>query len=159
MRSYKSLNLVILVCAFGVGSVLSAGEIYRWKDPDGTWHYTDQPVPGAERISSIPKPPSARPAAETTAPARGSGGPVTPGSATPAGAPQVSRAVAAQVRAEVSAARSEQCNKARDAYTKAVQSRRIYRVGPQGERQYLSEVEADTARLAARAEMDSACGQ
>jgi hypothetical protein len=35
-----------------LGFVLTAGaaEIWRWKDANGSWHYSDSPVPGAERI-------------------------------------------------------------------------------------------------------------
>ena len=52
----------------------SAAELWRWKDADGVVHYSDRPVPGAERIDvrsnqkstgefnpEAPPPPAARP--------------------------------------------------------------------------------------------------
>jgi len=48
--------------------VLSAGaaEIWRWKDADGVTHFSDKPMPGAERVGlSIPA--SGSPAAEQAA--------------------------------------------------------------------------------------------
>jgi hypothetical protein len=53
MRQAKSVCLALALCVLPA-AVLSAGEIYRWKDANGTWHYADQPVPGAERISGMP---------------------------------------------------------------------------------------------------------
>jgi hypothetical protein len=40
----------ILLCA--VALTAGAAEIWRWKDANGVVHYSDQPRPGAERISA-----------------------------------------------------------------------------------------------------------
>ena len=29
---------------------MAEGEVYRWKDVNGVWHYSDQPQPGAELV-------------------------------------------------------------------------------------------------------------
>lgn len=39
-------SLLLCACALTTG----AAEIWRWKDAQGAWHYSDNPVPGAERI-------------------------------------------------------------------------------------------------------------
>jgi hypothetical protein len=155
MRQAKSVCLALALCVLPA-AVLSAGEIYRWKDANGTWHYADQPVPGAERISGMKPPSAARPAAQTSA------------SGSPAGAPSGSIGVAApaplkpetiaQVRAEANQARAEQCKKAREAYNLSIQARRIFRVNAKGEPEYLNEAEADASRLRARAQVEEACG-
>lgn len=44
MRSVMVLSM-LLVCA-----VAAAGEVYKWKDKNGVWHYGDRPTPGAEQV-------------------------------------------------------------------------------------------------------------
>jgi len=63
------------------------------------------------------------------------------------------------VKKDVNAARATQCKDAQDKYQKAVEARRVYRTGKDGEREYLSDTEADQLRLNARVEMDTACGK
>ncbi len=60
----------------GIALSASAADIWRWKDADGVVHYSDSPVPGAERITvggSAPRPdatsPPPAPAASAEAPA------------------------------------------------------------------------------------------
>ena len=64
----------------------------------------------------------------------------------------------AAVQKDVSAARAEQCKQAREKYQKSVEARRTYRVNQAGEREYLSDAEADQGRLNARLEMERSCG-
>jgi hypothetical protein len=40
----------------GVALTAGATDIWRWKDADGVVHYSDSPVPGAERINVGPAP-------------------------------------------------------------------------------------------------------
>jgi hypothetical protein len=40
----------------GVALTASATEVWRWKDANGVVHYSDSPVPGAERVSTGPAP-------------------------------------------------------------------------------------------------------
>jgi hypothetical protein len=54
---------------FGVALTAGAAEIWRWKDANGVVHYSDNPVPGAERIIvNTPRPSgSGEPPAQTAA--------------------------------------------------------------------------------------------
>jgi hypothetical protein len=131
--------------------LLAEGEVYRWKDANGVWHYSDQPQPGAELVktgrrnssSSMPSAPPPPPAAVNNA----------------ASAPlPVSPQVAQQVRQEAASAKDEQCKKATAAYQEAVQARRIYKTDEKGNRTYLDSAQIDNARLEARAARDLACG-
>lgn len=125
----------------------AAGEIYRWKDANGIWHYADQPQPGAELVSGrrppAPPPPATAPAAQEPATAP---------------LPPVSNEVARAVRQEAAAVKADQCSKAEEAYQKAIQARRMFRTDEQGNRTYLSDAELDAARLQARSARDLACG-
>ena len=46
MRKIFALTVVALLGS----TAFAAGEVYRWKDPNGIWHYSDQPQPGAELV-------------------------------------------------------------------------------------------------------------
>lgn len=143
--------ITFTVATLLVSSAFAAGEIYRWKAPDGTWHYSDQPRPGAEQVrgSQLARP-STPPASQPTNPQP----PVQPAD----DALPVSPEVAAEVRAEAAAIKAEQCKRAEAQYQEAIQARRIYRTDEQGNRVYMSEAEADQARIQARANRDLACG-
>ena len=133
-----------------------AGDVYRWKGPDGTWHYSDQPRPGAELVrgSQVSRAPgvesqAAEPAPQAEAPAE----PV------PYEPLPVSDAVAQEVRAAAAAAKTEQCKKAEEMYQRAIQARRIIKsTDAQGKNVFMTEAEADQARMQARANRDLACG-
>jgi hypothetical protein len=43
---------------FGVALTAGAAEIWRWKDANGVVHYSDNPMPGGERITVFSPPPS-----------------------------------------------------------------------------------------------------
>jgi hypothetical protein len=147
MRKILTLALATLLTT----SAFAVGEVYRWKDATGNWHYSDQPQPGAELVRSARRATAGSPAA---APPVASPAP-TP---LPMGAPPVSREVAQQVRQEASAAKADQCKKAEDAYQKTIQARRIYKTDEKGNRTFLNDAEIDTARLEARNNKDLACG-
>ena len=145
MRKILTLAVSVLIAS----SALAGGDIYRWKDDSGTWHFSDQPHPGAELVRRGDR--AVNPAVESAAPA--------PSSTTEASAPlPVSDAVAAQVRQEAAAAKTDQCKKADEAYQKAVQARRITRTDEKGNTVYLSDAEIDALRLQARSVRDVACG-
>jgi hypothetical protein len=153
MRKFQTLSVtagLLAVCMVAVGA--GQGDIYRWKDPSGNWHYADQPVPGAELVRGTRKPPPAPapvPAPVATPAASASG-------ANEATAP-VSAQVADQVRQEAATAKIEQCKQAEERYTRAVQARRIYKTDEKGNKVFLNDAELDAARLNARAERDLSC--
>jgi hypothetical protein len=145
-------------CTLLMAAAFAEGEVYRWKGTDGTWHYSDQPRPGAELIRTGVPPRAADGAAQTTA---GPGEPELPPEdvvATTSEPMPVSDAVAAEVRAAAAAIKTEQCTKAEAAYQKAIENRRIYRTDAQGNRTFLTAAEIDAVRLKTRANRDEACG-
>jgi hypothetical protein len=146
MRKLFIFAAAILTAA----SAFGAGEIYRWKDANGTWHYSDQPFPGAELVRGTQRP--------GVAPVSPPAEPAPSQMVATSDAPTLSPQVAQQVRTEANAAKAEQCKKAEDVYQNAVKARRVYRTDEKGNRVYLSEAEIDAARLEARANRDLACG-
>ena len=151
MRKIITFTVTTLLMA----SAFGAGEIYRWKGADGTWHYSDQQRPGAELVRGgrLPRPSESNAQAATP--------PALPAEAPMATADEnlpVSDDVAGEVRAAAAAAKTEQCKKYEDMYQKAIQARRIHKTDAQGNRVYMNESELDAARLQARANRDLACG-
>ncbi len=144
---------VALILAAGAGVAHADADIYRWKDAQGIYHYSDQWVPGSELIKSSTKQqrssdPSA-PRTTTTSVSSDSG-------SSPADAP--SSATAQAVKEDVAKARDQQCKQAKDAYDKAIHARRIFKSDKQGEKEYMSDADADAYRLKVRTQMDEICG-
>jgi Domain of unknown function (DUF4124) len=152
MRKFLTLTTaagLLAACIVAIGA--GQGDIYRWKDANGNWHYSDQPQPGAELVRGTRKPPAAAPAATSPAPAPAG---TTAAAAAPAA---TDPKTADQVHQDVAVAQEENCRKAEEAYTKSVQARRIYKVDAQGVKTYLTSEELDATRLNARNERDAAC--
>ena len=52
---------------------------------------------------------------------------------------------------------TDRCGEARERYNTYLQAQRLFKPGPNNERQYLTNDELATARVNAKREMDSAC--
>ena len=58
---------------------------------------------------------------------------------------------------DVEQTRAKQCADAQDHYKKLIEGRRLYKTGPDGERQYLTSEEIDSERVNAKREVDTVC--
>ena len=149
MRKFLTLTSaagLIAVCIVATGA--GQGDIYRWKDVNGNWHYSDQPQAGAELVRGTRKPPPSTPspAPASKATANATATTTAPDSKT-----------VDQVRQDVAAAQDDNCKKADEAYNKSVQARRMYKIDAQGVKTYLTDAELDEARLNARTQRDAVC--
>lgn len=143
-------TLIFTIAALITANAFAAGEVYRWKDASGNWHFSDQPQPGAELVRGARRgtpapaaaPPPASPPAQTVATSE---------------ALPVSDGVAREVRQQAAAIKAEQCKKAEEAYQQQLRAQRIYREDQDGNRTFLSAEEIDAARLQARSARDLAC--
>jgi hypothetical protein len=141
-------------------TALADSDVWRWKDANGNYHYSDVPVDGAEMVKSghrVP-PPSAASSASASTPAR----PATAAARAAAGSQQASEqlaqaAAARQVQQDVAKTQAGQCDEAKKAYEKSVAARRLYRE-VNGQRVYLTDAELDKARLDALNARNLACG-
>jgi cytoskeletal protein RodZ len=146
-------------------------DVYRSVDPQGHVQYSDTPSPGAELIRIHNLPPTSLPTqgvSTSSVPATASNASAgsTPASiaasaskpSDPAQAQLAQQAAKQALDKDLAATRADQCKTATDNYNGAVQARRIYKTGQDGERQYLTDEEADQQRLGLRMAMDNACG-
>src|SRR5258708_16152281 len=144
---YPTTFILIVAGLAGFGAA-SAGDIFcnnQGRDCSDRWS------PGATVVRTSAPPQSARAAA---VPSTSAAMPTDAGANARLGL-DASRTA---VQKDVSAARAEQCKLAKEKYGKSVVARRVYRMNSAGEREYLTDAEADQARLNARLEMERSCG-
>jgi hypothetical protein len=154
-------KLVIALALAGLASVAAAATVYKWMDAEGQVHYTDRPPrAGDAKIIAVYEEGSPEDeGAEGTA----SGGDESPPADETASAAQDEEQAAASqaevnaVNADVAKARAENCKKATERYNSYVTSQRLFRTGPNGQRQYLTDAELSLARISAKKDMDQFC--
>src|SRR5262245_31233524 len=144
--------LAIAGALLGLASVAQA-DVWRWTDPNGTIHYSDNWVPGSTLVKTDSKNGYSESApSSASAPSSSNGAAPTPSEQAEAQRNQ------RQVAEDMAKAKADQCKKATENYQKAIQSRRIYQGKPGGEREYLSDKDADAYRLQLLNARKEACG-
>ena len=147
--SRTTMYFSLLAGILRVGALASAhADVYRWVDKHGVVHYTDEWRPGATRIVTA------------TGTASGSGGAPAASTATEDKAANQQIRQAADQRAVHTAEaklRAERCKKAKSVYHRLIFARRLYTVGKNGQRHYMSDAQADAARVKARALVNQFC--
>ncbi len=148
-RSTVILLAASMAALFGAATVARADVIYEWTDAHGEVHYTDQWVPGAKLVKTE--------AAHVPAAAQSAMQGIQNESS------DATRQIKQQQEADAvhqdeAKARAAQCTQDKAEYQKLIQSRRLFTTDKSGERHYLSDADADAARLKARQAMDADCG-
>lgn len=147
-RSIAVLLATSMAALLGVAAIARADVVYEWTDAKGEVHYTDQWVPGAKVIRT-----------ETAHGSPTGGAMQAIQSESKAASSQLAQQQDAQaVQQDEAKARAERCTQEKAEYQRMIQSRRIYTTDKSGQRQYLSDADADAARLKARQAMEADCG-
>ena len=147
-RSILVLLAASAVTLLAAAHIARADVIYQWTDAKGEVHYTDQWVPGAKIIRT-------ESAHGSTSASAMQGIHNESGAASGA---LKSEQQAQTVQDDEAKARAARCTQDREEYQKLIDSRRIFTTDKSGERHYLSDADADAARLKARQVMDADCG-
>jgi Domain of unknown function (DUF4124) len=139
-------------------SASAQATVYKWVDAQGKSQYGDRPPDGvhADVVVFLGRHNDrvANSVTQSAAPAR----PAAPRTAMTPPNEQIANGEAKNaVDKDVQESRGKQCADAKDRYQKYVASRRLYKEGKNGEREYLSSQEIDAERLNAKREMDSVC--
>lgn len=145
------MHRALILIALSAAAPTAFADVYRWVDAQGEVHYSDRPVEGAELVKTTAPRPSR---GAEDAPVR-----PTPRVQTAAVTPSLSdeRDNERAVQADVAGVREKQCKDATERYQKSIQARRIYRTNDAGEREFLSDAEADQLRLSNREAMTLVC--
>ena len=143
------MKRMVLCAALMAFSSMASAVVYKWVDAQGKVQYGDRPPDGvhAEIMELIGTHGAPRPAQPAP----------TPPEAAPAAARAATAATTTDdparkaVQEDVEAAREKQCADAQERYRKSIEGRRLYRLGSDGEREYLTSEEIDAERLKCQA--------
>ncbi|MGA8706313.1 MAG: DUF4124 domain-containing protein [Steroidobacteraceae bacterium] len=160
---HTAIAALIMSLTAAAAATAARADVYRSVDAQGHVQYSDTPTPGAELVhvqrggdtgtSSL----NSAPASNAAAAARNQ--PPAPASSTISPQADIDKQNAQKaVQQDVEQTRADQCKKATDDYQASLAARRIYRTGPNGERDYLTDDEAEQQRVSLRQAMQSACG-
>jgi hypothetical protein len=145
--------LAIAVTLAGATSVAMGDEVYRWTDAQGRVQYSDRWVPGSVLVKTGNVRAPEAVAAETSA----EQGRVA--ERNDEVNDQITNAESQRtVQQDMAKLREQQCKEATERYEKAIQARRLYKEGPNKERIYASDAEADSYRIQALNDKKAACG-
>jgi hypothetical protein len=146
--------LAIVVTLAGTAAVAQAEEVYRWTDAQGRVQYSDRWVPGSVLVKT-----SDSRATPSTVSAEASAEQSRVAARDSDVNDQISNADSERtVQQDLAKTREQQCKEATARYEKAIQARRIYKEGPNKERVYASDTEADSYRVQALNDKKAACG-
>ena len=134
-------------------SAAASAEVYRWVDGQGRVYYSDRPAENAQLVSIASRPTNREAVTARTQAADAQRAQVAERDAQQ-GADQ---ATANAVQQDVQKSREEQCKQAQAHYKTAVESQRLYRLGKDGERQYLTDAELTEARVNSKRAVDELC--
>jgi hypothetical protein len=148
----RSLSLTALLIAGAAG--LAQADVYRWVDAQGQPHYSDQWVPGSEVIKTS----KSRPPEGGTGAAQGGDQ-----KALMAASNRISTQIQEQdnaraVQEDKAKSQESRCKSEKDAYMRAITSRKVYKDQKDGTRTYLSDEEADAYREQLRKAVQDSCG-
>lgn len=148
------MKRVLLCAALIAWSGMASAVVYKWVDAQGKVQYGDRPPDGVhaevvELLGNHPahEAPQQQPAPTSTA------SPAPKKTAAVDGSDPDRQAVAD----DVAQTRDKQCADAQDRYKRLIESRKLYKTGADGERQYLTSDEIDTERVNAKHDVDSIC--
>lgn len=146
----------------GLTAIAAADEnVYKWSDAQGQIHYTDVPPsqPDAKVLGIFRQESSVMD--DETGDGGGSADNGDNGneSTQPSdNEPTVDAQAMADVQRDVANAKVAQCKEAQERYKRYVESRRLFRMTPEGEREYLTDKELDEARVRAKQTVADYCG-
>jgi hypothetical protein len=143
------MKRLLLFAALIAWSGMASAVVYKWVDAQGKLQYGDRPPDGvhAEVVELLIAHSASSRATSTTAPA-------TRPASVPAAKDAEDKKAVAQ---DVAQTRDKQCTDAQDRYKKLIEGRRLYKTGPNGERQFMNSEEIDTERLNAKQDVDTIC--
>lgn len=157
---------IAIVCCLPLSAAMA--DVYKSVDGQGHVLYSDTPTPGAELVK-VSNPNQRGFTSAPLSPARNNTNSTSGNSTTANSTTALSKSndqikeqlaheeAARSVANDLAASRAEQCKKAQDVYEKSIIARRIYSEDKNGDRQYLSDADADQARVNAKLAMDEVC--
>lgn len=155
----KTIRWPLLLAVLATAA--ASADIYRSKDANGTVVYSDRPTEKSEPIIVTASKPG-RPGNPVSAPKAGNSDAQNTQNAQASSSGAQTQGAQKEkgdlTPAEKEAERAKNCQTARERKTKYDQSHRLFKTGPNGDREYLSDAEIDQARAQAAADVQTWCG-
>jgi hypothetical protein len=149
------MKRLLLFAALIAWSGIASAVVYKWVDAQGKVQYGDRPPDGVHaEVVELLGSHAARQSSDTTTTPTAKPQPAAPG---PGKSDDKQAAAKQQVADDVAQSRDKQCADAQDRYKKLIEGRRLYKTGPNGEREYLNSEEIDKERLDAKTDLDTIC--
>jgi hypothetical protein len=147
------MKRLLLFAALLAWSGMAGAVVYKWVDAQGKLQYGDRPPNGVHaQVVALLGTHVAR-----GAPARASESAPAVKTINRDQPNQDDASARKAVDSDVAQSREKQCEDAQDRYKKLIEGRRIFKTSADGERQYLTTEEIDSARLEAKREIDATC--
>jgi hypothetical protein len=143
----------LLFAALIAWSGMASAVVYKWTDAQGKVQYGDRPPDGVHAVV-VELLGTHAASARVAAPSTAQSAPTARVAAAPTPKDQDDRKAVDQ---DVAQTRDKQCADAQDHYKKLIEGRRLYKTGPDGERQFMTSEEIDTERLNAKRDIDNIC--
>ncbi|HEX3603734.1 MAG TPA: DUF4124 domain-containing protein [Steroidobacteraceae bacterium] len=148
------MKRLLLFAALIAWSGMASAVVYKWVDAQGKLQYGDRPPDGVhaeivELLIAHTGAARSAPATATQSSPAARGGAVTPANKDADDKKAVEQ--------DVAQTRDKQCTEAQERYRKLIEGRRLYKTGPDGERQFMNSEEIDTERLNAKRDVDTIC--
>jgi hypothetical protein len=131
---------------------LARADVYRWVDDHGQPHYSDQWMPGSEVIRTSKTHPAGADTPARTADQRN-----LTASNNRIAEQQDTQDNAHAVQQDLASRHAVLCKQSKEGYMRAITSRRVYQ-DKDGERNYLSDADADAYREQLRKQVQEYCG-
>jgi Domain of unknown function (DUF4124) len=147
----RRLSVSALILAGAI--TIARADVYRWVDDHGQPHYSDQWVPGSEVIKTSKAHPPGGDGVARTADQRN-----LTASNSRVAAQLGDQDNARAVQQDLASRRAVLCKQSKDNYMRAITSRRVYKEGAEGSRDYLSDADADAYREQLRKQVQEYCG-
>jgi hypothetical protein len=148
------MKRLLLFAALIAWSGMAGAVVYKWIDAQGKLQYGDRPPDGVHaEVVELLGSHVARAAAVAAAASASS----SSSRATAPGAQEDTATLKKSVEGDVEQTREKQCADAQDHYKKLIEGRRLFKAGPNGEREYLTSEEIDSERLNAKRDLDAIC--
>ena len=149
--SVTSVALLLTAGGLLLAPAAVAGTIYEWT-LNGQKFASDRPPPPGAKLIRVQQDRASQPAAQPTPkPA------TTAANGAAAASAADDAATARQVQKDLNKTQADLCNEARERYHSYLTAQRLFKPGPDKERQYLSDAELATVRVNAKRDMDTAC--
>ncbi len=148
----RAAAIVILIC---LPLCAAFGDIYRSVDAQGHVQYSDMPSPGAVVVSTANTQTDTSNASDTSA--ASSNNAAGANDADPIHQRLQQEAAARAVQQDTQQLQAQQCKQAQAAYEQSIEARKLYKVNPDGSREYLNDDQAEQERVNNRLAMQAAC--